>query len=232
MHSPTFAVVLASAVALATATSIQAQKLTDITPYLITDRGAEVSLARSAAPKDISDSATVLVMTRTGFVEAAHGTNGFTCVVLRSFSGNVDDPAFWNTRVRAPLCLNPPASKTVLPQILRKAESIIAGGEPKSVDEAVKRAYATHELPMPAAGSMVYMLSPRQYLLDSDPHWLPHLMFFYDRSLPPSAWGVGGASNTILDGSSTDKTFPVMTLLIPVREWSDGTPAIATSAKH
>src|SRR5262249_39985295 len=71
-----------------------AQQLPDLAPYLMTDRAAEVALARTAAPRAVSDSATVLVLTRTGFVEAAHGSNGFTCLVVRSFSGDVNDPDF------------------------------------------------------------------------------------------------------------------------------------------
>src|SRR5689334_21997019 len=68
----------------------------DLAPYFMADRAAEIALARTAAPRAVSDSATVLVLTRTGYVEAAHGGNGFTCLVVRSFSGSVNDPAFWN----------------------------------------------------------------------------------------------------------------------------------------
>ncbi|MEP6731627.1 MAG: hypothetical protein ABJE10_13345 [bacterium] len=232
MRTRIFVILLGVAIAPIASTSLRAQRLTDITPYLISDRAAEITLARSAAPKHVSDSATVLVMTRASYVEAAHGTNGFTCMVLRSFSGNVDDPNFWNAKVRSPICFNPPASRTVFPQMLKQSESVMAGGDPKAIAEATKRAYASHKIPTPAAGSMAFMLSPRQYLLDNNPHWLPHLMFFYDRSLPVSAWGVGGETNTIIDGSGGDVTFPVITLLLPVRKWSDGTTALAATASH
>jgi hypothetical protein len=79
----------------------------DVTPYLM-DRAAEVSLARSAAPRTIADAVTVLVLTRTGYVEAVSGSNGFTCLVLRSFSGPATDagfakdPGFWNPHVQSP----------------------------------------------------------------------------------------------------------------------------------
>jgi hypothetical protein len=72
------------------------------------------------------------------------------------------------------------------------------------------------------------MLSPQQYLGDDDPHWMPHVMFYYDRSMPAAAWGAGGFTAPIIDGSVGDPHSPVVTLLIPVPRWSDGTPALPT----
>jgi hypothetical protein len=67
-----------------TAPALGAQKAPDITPYLIADPATEIALARTAAPSAISENATVLVLTPKGYTEAAHGTNGFTCIVMRS----------------------------------------------------------------------------------------------------------------------------------------------------
>lgn len=214
------------AAALFSAGSLRAQQTPDLTPYLIADRAAEVALARSAAPRNVSDSATVLVLTRSGFVEAARGTNGFTCLVLRSFLGGLEDPTFWSPKVRAPNCFNPPAVRTVVPEIRKRAEWIMAGVNRTDIASRTKRAYATHEFPMPAAGAMTYMLSHEQYLVDANPHWMPHLMFYYDKSLPAAAWGAGGMTSPIIDGSVGDPSHPVLTLLIPVRQWSDGTAAL------
>ena len=114
--------------ALLLASSLGAQqKNPDLAPYMMSDRAAEIALARTAAPANIGDSATVLVLARTGFVEASHGTNGFTCVVFRSFAGATSDPNFWNAKVRAPQCLNPPASRTVLPELLKRTEWTMSG---------------------------------------------------------------------------------------------------------
>ena len=219
-----------AALALLGATSLAAQPTTaqrigDLTPYLIADRGAEVALARSAAPRDVSDSATVLVLTREGFVEAARGANGFTCLVARSFTGALDDAAYWNPRVRAPHCFNPPAVRTVLPEMLKRTEWVVGGVGRGEIAERTRRAYDSGEFPMPASGAMAYMLSPGQHLLDSDPHWMPHLMFYYDRSLPAAAWGAGGVTAPVIDGSAGDPKAPVLVLYIPVRQWSDGTAA-------
>lgn len=207
--------------------SVSAQQPRDFSPFFIKDRAAEVTMARSSAPKSISDSATVLVMTRTGYVEAAHGTNGFTCLVLRSFAGALTDPTFWSANVRAPICVNAPASRTVLKGMLKRAEWILAGVSTNEIAERTKRAYATSEFPLPAEGAMSYMLSPLQHLSDTNPHWIPHLMFFYSmKSVPPTMFGAGGMTSPVIDGSQDDASSRVLTLLIPVRQWADGTQAI------
>jgi hypothetical protein len=52
--------------------------------YLIPDVGAEISLAKSAAPKSISDSAEVILLKRQGYQTTVKGTKGFVCMVQRS----------------------------------------------------------------------------------------------------------------------------------------------------
>jgi hypothetical protein len=200
------------------------QKNPDLAPYMIADPAAEVALARTAAPRNITDSATVLVLARTGFVEAHHGTNGFTCAVFRGFDGASSDPNFWNSKVRSPVCLNPQASRTVLPNLMKRAEWIMAGVDTAEIDARTKHAYAAREFALPAAGAMAYMLSHQQNLGGSDPHWMPHLMFYYDRSMPASAWGAGDGKSPIVDATSAAPS-PIMVLLVPVPQWSDGAPA-------
>jgi hypothetical protein len=212
-------------IALAMARPLSAQqKNPDLAPFMIADPAAEVALARTAAPRSITDSATVLVLVRNGFVEAHHGSNGFTCAVLRGFDGATTDPNFWNSKVRSPVCLNPPASRTVLPTLMKRAEWIMAGVDTTKVNARTKKAYAAHEFALPAAGAMAYMLSHQQNLGGDDPHWMPHLMFYYDRSMPASAWGAGDGKSPIIDATGAAPS-PLMVLLVPVPQWSDGTPA-------
>ena len=223
--------VLLPAVALIIGSRSDAQQARDFTPYLIANRTAEVALARTAAPKRISDSATVLVLTRTGFATATKGTNGFTCLVERSFQGSIKDPTFWNPKVRAPHCFNAAAVRTVLPQHLKQAEWILAGASTQDIAKRQQEGYANHSLSLPSPGAMAYMLSPKQYLVDDDPHWMPHLMIFHDRSIPGSAWGAGGMTDAVIDGSAGDPNSPVITLLIPVRRWSDGTSSVPAAGR-
>ncbi len=103
--------------------------------YLMADRDAEIALARSAAPESISREAEVLVLGRHGYETAVKGTNGFVCVVERSWTAGIDDPDFWNPKLRGPLCLNPQAARSYLPLTIRKTELVLAGqSKPQMVD--------------------------------------------------------------------------------------------------
>ncbi|MGB7212345.1 MAG: hypothetical protein WBC97_06905 [Gemmatimonadales bacterium] len=214
-----------------TALPVAAQQPRNFGPYLIADRAAEITLARTAAPRNVSDSATIMVMTRTGFVEAVHGTNGFTCAVFRSFAAPSSDRNLWNVKISAPQCFNAPATQSVLPMWLKRMDWILSGATPTQADARTAKAYATHEFRAPAAGAMAYMLSHEQYLSDRDPHWMPHLMFFYDTSLPASMLGAADEGSPIIDGSPAVSDAPFVTALIPVRRWSDGSNALPTSGR-
>ena len=78
--------------------------------YLIADEKAEIALARSAAPASVSDGAEVMVLRRAGYATAAKGTNGFVCLVERSWANTTDDAQFWNPQIRAPHCFNQAAA--------------------------------------------------------------------------------------------------------------------------
>src|SRR5229473_1230241 len=104
----------------------QAQAQDAQTPYLrmapldqyLMERNAEMALAKSAAPESISRDAEVLVLGRDGYETAAKGKNGFVCMVQRSWTAGIDDPDFWNPKLRAAICFNPPAARTYLPNTI------------------------------------------------------------------------------------------------------------------
>jgi hypothetical protein len=83
--------------------------------YLMEDRNSEIALARSAAPESISRDAEVMVLGCHGYETAIKGTNGFVCIVERSWTAPIDYPGFWNPKGRAPLCLNAAAARSYLP---------------------------------------------------------------------------------------------------------------------
>jgi hypothetical protein len=76
--------------------------------YLMKDRKSESVLARSAAPESIWRDAEVMVLGRHGYETAIKGTDGFVCLVERSWTAPIDDPGFWNPKGRAPVCLRRP----------------------------------------------------------------------------------------------------------------------------
>src|SRR5579872_7570159 len=127
--------------------------------YLIPDEKAEIALARSAAPVSISDAAEVMVLRRDGYATAVKGSNGFVCMVERSWAKPTDDPEFWNPKVRAPHCFNPAAARTFLPIFLKKTRLVLAGESKAQILAAITSALEKKELPALAPGAMCYMMA-------------------------------------------------------------------------
>ncbi|MGA7895896.1 MAG: hypothetical protein WCA49_21955, partial [Candidatus Sulfotelmatobacter sp.] len=144
-----------------------------IEQYLMTDRNAEITLARSAAPEAISREATILVFGRHGYETAVEGKNGFVCAVERGWMSPFDGDFavnFWNPKIRGPICFNPPAARSVLPLTYKRTEMILAAKSKAQIIDALKAAYEKKELPPLEPGAMSYMLSKDQYLTDDDGH--------------------------------------------------------------
>lgn len=195
-------------------------KMAPLEQYLIPDRSSEIALARTAAPESISRDAEVLVLGRHGYETAAQGKNGFVCLVERSWIAPIDDPNFWNPKLRGPLCLNAAAARSYLPRTMKKTELILSGHTKAQMVEIISAAVDKKELPAMEPGAMSYMLSKQGYLSDIAGHWHPHLMFFFSQG-DPAAWGAGLPGSPILAFNNTWEH--LTTLLVPVQEWSDGT---------
>jgi len=184
-------------------------------------RDAEIAMARSAAPESISRDAAIMVLGQHGFETAVKGTNGFVCLVERGWSAGVNDPVFWNPKIRGPICLNAAASRSNLPNTIKKTEWVLAGLTREQISEKLKAALESKELTPPEPGSMCYMMSKDGYLSDSAGHWHPHLMFFVPGT-DAKAWGANLAGSPML--ATTDPTEQVTVFMLPVSNWSDGTP--------
>jgi hypothetical protein len=189
--------------------------------YLM-ERNAEMTLARSAAPASISQDAEVMVLGRHGYETAAKGKNGFVCMVERSWTAGIDDSFFWNPKLRGPICFNPPAVRSYMPQTIMKTESVLAGRSKAQMFEDIKVALDKKKLPPPESGAMCYMMSKQGYLNDEVGHWHPHLMFFLPPT-DPATWGADLAGSPIL--STKDPQGRLTIFMVPVGQWSDGTPA-------
>ena len=195
--------------------------------YLIPDEKAEIALARSSAPPSISDAAEVMVLRRDGDVAAVKGSNGFVCIVERSWAKSTDDPEFWNSKVRAPHCFNPAAARTFLPIFLTKTKLVLAGQSKAQILAATTSALEKKELPALAPGAMCYMMAKQQYLSDDDMSWHPHLMFFVSGDAVKS-WGANLPGSPVIAGSDPEERVTVF--MVVAGTWSDGTPGPST--KH
>src|SRR5260370_40807365 len=148
-----------------------------IEQYLM-ERDAEIALARSAAPDAISHDASVIVLTRHGYETAVEGNNGWVCWVGRGWLAMFDNPEFWNPKVRAADCLNPPAARSILPYASKPTELLLAAHPTPQVIAAIKAAIDKKELPPLERGTVSYMMSKGSYLTDKGGHNGPHLMFY------------------------------------------------------
>jgi hypothetical protein len=221
-------------VVLSTAWQAQAQdakasypSMAPLDQYLITDRNAEIALARSAAPEAISRDADVLVLGRHGYETAVKGKNGFVCVVERGWMGPFDGELsanFWNPKLRGPLCFNPPAARSILPMTYKRTEMVLAGQSKAQIIDGIKT-FIKQELPPLEPGAMSYMMSKDQYLTDSGDHrWMAHLMF-YTPLMDGTVWGADlSKSPVMLNPQFSGSPEPIDVFMIPAGWWSDGTP--------
>ena len=200
-------------------------KMAPIDQYLMADQGAEIALARSAAPESISRDAEVRVLRRHGFETAVHGKNGFVCIVGRGWS-SAADADFWNPKVRVPMCLNAAAARTYLLRITKITDLTLAGRTLAQVNEAIAAALARKELPPMEPGAMCYMMSKQGYGGDSAPHWPSHLMFFYS-DIDPAIWGANLPGSPVI--AVADPLEHLTQFVITTQRWSDGTEDLQAS---
>jgi hypothetical protein len=174
----------------ATGLFAQEMKYPQLSEYMMS-QDAEVALAKSAAPQNISDRATIKVLTTTGYQVVHQGDNGFVCMVMRGFTGA---PTFtpvqfrglvYDSKTRAPICFNPQAAKTVIPYYELRTKLGLEGKSPDQITEGVQAAYANGDIPKRDGVSFAYMWSADQ-ILGPAGHWHPHMMVYlpyYENSM-------------------------------------------------
>jgi hypothetical protein len=190
--------------------------------YLIADENTEIALARSAAPASISDGAEVMVLGRKGFTTAVKGTNGFLCVVERSWGASTDAPEFWNPKIRSPICFSPQAARTFAPIFLMKTKLVLEGKSKAEILAATASALDKKELPALEPGAMCYMMSRQQYLNDQGVHWHPHLMVIVSGDAAKS-WGADLPGSPVIAAADPEERATI--LMVWVGNWSDGSSA-------
>jgi hypothetical protein len=190
---------------------------------------AEIALARSAAVPSISDAADVMVLGKDGYTTAAKGTNGFVCIVQRSWDALTTDPEFWNPKAVSPICYNAAAARSFLPIYLLKTKAVLAGKSKPEILEAMNAAFAANELPSLEPAAMCYMLSKEQYINDAGKAWHPHLMFFVTGDAVKS-WGANLPGSPVF--ALYDPEERVTTMMVWASKWFDGTPGPTPAPGH
>jgi hypothetical protein len=190
--------------------------------YLISDEKSEIALARSAAPGSISDGAEVMVLGREGYKTAVKGTNGFLCIVERSWGQSTDQTEFWNPKMRAPHCFNAQATRSFAPIYLMKTRLVLAGKSKPEIAHAITTALDKKELPALEPGAMAYMMSKQQYLNDRDKSWHSHAMFFSPGNMTKS-WAADDPTSPVMVANDPEERVTILFVLAD--KWSDGTAA-------
>jgi hypothetical protein len=131
-------------------------------------RDLEMRLAVNALPKDLRNGATVLVLEPTGYVEAHHGSNPFTCIVSRR-GGN-----FY------PVCFDEEGARTILPAFADDAVLRLKGLSDADVELRLAKGFEEGRYRPPARPGIAYMLSPATYMMHDGKlaRTFPHTMFY------------------------------------------------------
>jgi hypothetical protein len=220
MRTPTFLTALLLTTLGAPAAWAQSSKYPPVNEYMMA-RDAEVALARSAAPANISDHATIKVLTTSGYAAARDGDNGFVCMVMRGWSAPTYTPAqfrdlVYDATLRAPICFDPDASRIVVPYYELRSKLGMEGKTPDQIAEGVEAAYARGALPKRDGVSFAYMWSAHQHLGPGIGAWHPHMMVFAPYYKNPM---VGGNEfGSPLPQVSDDAGTPFTVVVIPVDE--------------
>ncbi len=125
------------------ASALSAQEPLTFNRAFLMDEVREEGLARSAAPGPIADAADLYLLGSEGYERVSTGTNGFACLVLRSFSRTGDVAAGRpQPDAVAPICYNPGAVARLLPAELLRARLHASGFAADEVEAAVATALA------------------------------------------------------------------------------------------
>jgi hypothetical protein len=169
-----------------------------------------------------------LVFGPTGYEMQSKGTNGFVCLVQRSWGNDPGDPEFFNPRIRAPLCMNAAAARSLLPAYLELTTWVLEGETEDQILSRIKAEIVSGKIKAPELGAMSYMMSKDGYVSDDDHAWRPHLMVFLPPSINEATWGANLADSPVL--GRTSKAEPFTVLYIPLSRWSDGSMGPAPHA--
>jgi hypothetical protein len=173
----TFAALLAVAVVSASAAALDNPKEPTREVHLVdasTPRERQLELALSAAPAEVSNKATIYALGPKGYEKIREGTDGFSCLVERSFVGTTQTSS-------APACFDAEGSRTIMLTYLRREELRALGKSEAEIKDDIARGYRDGRFKAPGPG-FLYMMSDENYVYDSQSKKSgfvpPHLMFY------------------------------------------------------
>jgi hypothetical protein len=137
-------------------------------------REQQIDLALSAAPTEVSSKATVYILGLKGYEKVREGTNGFSCLIERSFAGTTQTSS-------APACFDAEGSRTLVFTYLRREEMRAEGKSEAEIKEDIAKGFEDGRFKAPGPG-FLYMMSNENYVYDDQSKESgfvpPHLMFY------------------------------------------------------
>ena len=139
-----------------------------------TPRQQQIELALSAAPTGVSSKATVYILGPKGYEKIREGTNGFSCLIERSFVGTTQASS-------APACFDAEGSRTIMLTYLRREELRAEGKSEAEIKDDIAKGFKEGRFKVPGPG-FLYMMSNENYVYDDQSKESgfvpPHLMFY------------------------------------------------------
>jgi hypothetical protein len=139
-----------------------------------TPRERQIELALSAAPTEVSSKATVYILGPKGFEKVREGTDGFSCLIERSFDGTTQTSS-------APACFDAEGSRTLMLTYLRREEMRAESKSEAEIKEDIAKGFEDGRFKVPGPG-FLYMMSSENYVYDDQSkesgYVPPHLMFY------------------------------------------------------
>src|SRR4051812_40083691 len=136
-----------------------------------TSRETQIKIARSAAPKEVSEKADVYILGKNGYELAAKGTNGFSCAIERERLDTME-----------PECYDREGSRSTFKARKFVEAQRAAGVSEENIEKAVTAGYKSGQFKAPSKPGITYMLSDSNYVFDPDAkeviHFAGHLMFY------------------------------------------------------
>ncbi len=131
-------------------------------------RDQQISLALSAGPEGVRDTAPVYVLGPKGYKKAHEGTNGVSCLVGRHFANPTE------TTVE-PMCYDAEGSRTLLLVELYQAELRAKGTSEADIKTDVANGCKDGRFKAPSKPGVLYMLSSDNRLGPTPDHQTVHV---------------------------------------------------------
>jgi len=191
-----------------------------------TPRERQIDLALSAAPTEVSSKAAVYILGPKGYEKVREGTNGFSCLIERSFKGTTQTSS-------APACFDAEGSGSIMVAYLRREELRAEGKSEEEIKEDIAKGYEDGRFKVPGPG-FLYMMSNENFVYNNvsgkSGFVAPHLMFYAPNKTANDV-GYDSVSPTMVPYLTGSGIGPESLLVVAAEKPSQGDSA-GESHKH